>query len=227
MTVDLTNKKAIEAYFADHFDTVLFPVLADIYLQDSDLVRARKVCEIGLNHHPQHPEGLFILANVELAEGNLQEAEKHLKVIVEAPQPHYQGAIMLANIQKQLNRSHNTIAKNWKRVLNINSKHPQAIDYLDELGNGEKSSKPDEKEIAEEPKSDKIQPSKIRDADIEPLSVSPQFATFTLVSVLKNQGLYHQALGVLDELEKKGADTASIEFERTAIKDIIKATQAA
>lgn len=227
MTVDLTNKKAIEAYFADHFDTILFPVLADIYLQDGDLVRARKVCEIGLNHHPQHPEGLFILANVDLAEGNLQEAEQYLKVIVETPQPHYQGAVMLANIQKQLNRSPNTIAKNWKRVLNINSNHPQASAYFAESGAVKKTPKFAEKELIDVSKPDKIQPPKIHDAEIEPLSVSSQLATFTLVSVLKNQGLYHQALGVLDELEIKGEDATTIEFERTAIKANMKANQAA
>ena len=30
--MDLKNQIELELYFADHFDTVLFPVLADIYL---------------------------------------------------------------------------------------------------------------------------------------------------------------------------------------------------
>ena len=36
------------------------------------------------------------------------------------------------------------------------------------------------------------------------MKVSPRLATFTLVSVLKNQGLFSQALDVLDALGKKG-----------------------
>ena len=29
--MDITNQTELELYFADHFDTVLFPVLADMY----------------------------------------------------------------------------------------------------------------------------------------------------------------------------------------------------
>lgn len=162
MKVDLTDKKAIETYFADHFDTVLFPVLADIYLRDGDYIRARKVCDIGLEHHPQHPEGLFILANVELAEGNLQDSEKLLKLIVETPQPHYQGAVMLANIQKRLKRSPNTIAKNWKRVLNINSKHPQAVDFFVQPEGEKVSPIKDKKSESLESSAEPVEPAKIQ-----------------------------------------------------------------
>ena len=31
--MNLNNQSELEAYFADNFDTVLFPVLADMYLQ--------------------------------------------------------------------------------------------------------------------------------------------------------------------------------------------------
>ena len=31
--IDLKDKTALEFHFADHFDTALFPVLADIYLK--------------------------------------------------------------------------------------------------------------------------------------------------------------------------------------------------
>ena len=49
--MNLTNQTELELYFADHFDTILFPVLADIYLEQNDFKRARKVCEIGLGYH--------------------------------------------------------------------------------------------------------------------------------------------------------------------------------
>ena len=69
--MDINSQIELEIYFADHFDTILFPVLADIYLKNNDLVRSRKVCEIGLKHHPKDSAGLFILANIEKKEGNL------------------------------------------------------------------------------------------------------------------------------------------------------------
>ena len=49
--MDFKNQIELELYFSDHFDTILFPVLADIYLKNKDFKRARKVCDIGLNYH--------------------------------------------------------------------------------------------------------------------------------------------------------------------------------
>ena len=71
--MDLDSQIELEIYFADHFDTILFPVLADLYLKNNELNRARKVCEIGLKHHKNDPAGLFVLANIEKIEGNLKD----------------------------------------------------------------------------------------------------------------------------------------------------------
>ena len=60
--MDLNSQIELEIYFADHFDTILFPVLADMYLKNNELNRSRKVCEIGLKHHPKDSAGLFILS---------------------------------------------------------------------------------------------------------------------------------------------------------------------
>ena len=73
--MDLNSQIELEIYFADHFDTILFPVLADLYLKKNELNRSRKVCEIGLKHHKNDPAGLFVLANIEKVEWNLKEAE--------------------------------------------------------------------------------------------------------------------------------------------------------
>ena len=56
----------------------------------------------------------------------------------------------------------------------------------------------------------------------EPLNISSRLATFTLVSVLKNQALFDEALNVLDSLEKKGENLETITFEREIIKTLIK-----
>ena len=56
----------------------------------------------------------------------------------------------------------------------------------------------------------------------DPLKVSPRLATFTLVSVLKNQGLFSQALEVLDALESKGESEESISLERDIINTLIE-----
>ena len=86
--MNLKNQIELELYFADHFDTILFPVLADMYLEQDDLKRARKVCNIGLKHHKNNSAGLFILAQVEKAEGNYKETEKSLERILSVSYTH-------------------------------------------------------------------------------------------------------------------------------------------
>ena len=56
--MNLKNQIELELYFADHFDTILFPVLAELYLNQNDLKRARKVCDIGLKDKKYKPFGV-------------------------------------------------------------------------------------------------------------------------------------------------------------------------
>ena len=69
--VDILNKKHLEQEFADDFGSPYFPLLAEIYLQEGDYIRASKVCEVGLNHDDNNIDGKFISAKVALAEKNL------------------------------------------------------------------------------------------------------------------------------------------------------------
>ena len=48
--IDILNKKMLESAFADDFASPYFPILAELYLKEGDLSRARKVCEIGLDY---------------------------------------------------------------------------------------------------------------------------------------------------------------------------------
>ena len=93
--MDITNQTELELYFADHFDTVLFPVLADMYQSKADYARAKRVCEIGLEHHPDSVDGQFILSQAEMALGNLTTAEKWLKKVLDKVPSHQAAAAAL------------------------------------------------------------------------------------------------------------------------------------
>ena len=67
-----------------------------------------------------------------------------------------------------------------------------------------------------------VPPAVTIDEYADPLKVSPRLATFTLVSVLKNQGLFSQALDVLDPLEKKGESPNDIALERETIEELVQ-----
>ena len=128
--MNLNNQAELEAYFADNFDTVLFPILADMYLDGRDLVRARKVCEIGLGYHPDHVDGRFILAMVELEAGNERESEKLLKEVVQSGTDHLQAAFQLAIVQQSLGRAESTLQKSWNKVLDLDPENREAKSIL-------------------------------------------------------------------------------------------------
>ena len=141
--MDFNNRTELEQYFAKNFDTILFPVLADNYLDDGDLHRARKVCEIGLEYHPNHVEGLFVLANIASKEGNLQEAEQHLAALISQEPQHYRGAVLLALVQESLQRATQIIDNNWRRVIRINPLDVDAQNYFKASFKAAKTTQPE------------------------------------------------------------------------------------
>ena len=233
--MDLNSQIELEIYFGDHFDTILFPVLADIYLKNNDLSRARKVCEIGLKYHKNDSAGLFVLANIEKNEGNLKEAEKFLEHVLLYSPDHLSAAIELCEIQTVLGRATSRLLNSWKYVLSLDPSHPTAKNFVIKIDGAGKIKQSIDKPITKQ-KTIKRQPTENKklsmkkvtsppitiDEYTDPLKVSPRLATFTLVSVLKNQGLFSQALDVLDALEKKGESPESIALERDIIEELIQ-----
>ena len=203
--MDITNQTELELYFADHFDTILFPVLAEIYQSKAEYNRAKRVCEIGLEHHPNSVEGQFILSQAEMALGNLVIAEKWLKKVLDMIPAHQPAAAALPVLQEQLGRSKNTLTDSWKRAQDADPNNQFATDFLSPENS---KNKKDEEAIP-------------ADIMIEKASISPRLATFTLVHVLKGQGLYQRALDVLDILDQKGENKKQIEVERQSIQSLL------
>ncbi len=231
--MDFENQIELELYFSDHFDTILFPVLAEIYLKKNDLKRARKVCEIGLNYHKNDVSGWFIYAKIEKAEGRLKEAEKALENVLLYSNNHLIAAEMLCEVQTVLGRASNRLLKSWQYVLKINPNNEIALGFIDKFNSKKENNeqkilkysnvkpsniKPQKKYV---PKLEMTRES-VSENISEPLNISSRLATFTLVSVLKNQALFDEALNVLDSLEKKGENLETITFEREIIKTLIK-----
>ena len=223
--MNLTNLTELELYFADHFDTVLFPVLAEIYQDKGEYDRAKRVCEIGLEHHPNSIDGQFILSQAELGLGNLTGAEKWIKKVLTQIPDHKNAATSLPMVQEQLDRSPTTLKTSWKRAQEVDPDNQFAKDFLSDKKPKPKPKPKKKKEkkasvsrIPHIPIKDKSKKPLPKDLSVEGVAISPRLATMTLVNVLKGQGLYHQALEVLDILEEKGEDKKRISEERKAIK---------
>ncbi len=223
--MNLENLTELELYFADHFDTVLFPVLAEIYQDKAEYDRAKRVCEIGLEHHPNSIDGQFILSQAELGLGNLSAAEKWMKKVLTQIPDHKNAATSLPMVQEQLDRSPTTLKTSWKRAQEVDPDNQFAKDFLSTKTSKTKTKPKKKKEkkasvstIPHIPKKEKSKKPLPKDLSVEGVAISPRLATMTLVNVLKGQGLYHQALEVLDILEDKGEDKKRIAAERKAIK---------
>ena len=236
--MDLKNQIELELYFSDHFDTILFPVLANIYLDQGDLKRARKVCDIGLGYHHNDPAGRFTLAQIEKEDGNLIEVEKELEHVLLYSEDHLNAAMMLCEIQTVLGRASSRLLKSWRNVLALDPENETAQAFIKKVAKPTlKKSKKKKvqtktapkrkkapKKASPKPRSGKhkLPPEPAIIEPTEPLKVSTRLATFTLVAVLKNQGLFDQALEVLDALEGKGEDQDTIARERKSIQLAIK-----
>ncbi len=223
--MNLTNLTELELYFADHFDTVLFPVLAEIYQDKGEYDRAKRVCEIGLEHHPNSIDGQFVLSQAELGLGNLTGAEKWIKKVLTQIPDHKNAATSLPMVQEQLDRSPTTLKTSWKRAQEVDPDNQFAKDFLSTKTSKPKPKPKKKKEkkasvstIPHIPIKDKSKKPLPKDLSVEGVAISPRLATMTLVNVLKGQGLYHQALEVLDILAEKGEDKKRIAEERKAIK---------
>ena len=224
--MDLKNQIELELYFADHFDTILFPVLADIYFNQEDYRRARKVCNIGLGYHENDAAGRFVLAKVEKAEGNLKDAEKELKHVLKYSPDNIDAAIMYCEIQTVLGRSPSRLLTSWKKVLALNPSNQIAREFIAKVESPKVENK--KNKTTSKKASKRSTPKKVTkkvDENTDSLNVSVRLATFTLVNVLKNQTLFYQALEVLDLLEQKGEDPDMIRLERDSVKALIKTSE--
>ena len=224
--MDLKNQIELELYFADHFDTILFPVLADIYFNQEDYRRARKVCNIGLGYHENDAAGRFVLAKVEKAEGNLKDAEKELKHVLKYSPDNIDAAIMYCEIQTVLGRSPSRLLTSWKKVLALDPTNKIAREFIAKVESPKVENK--KNKTTSKKTSKRSTPKKVTkkvDENTDSLNVSVRLATFTLVNVLKNQALFYQALEVLDLLEQKGEDPDMIRLERDSVKALIKTSE--
>jgi len=129
------------------------------------------------------------------------------RVLIQIPD-HTSAATSLPMVQEQLGRSTRTLTISWNRAQRINPDNKFAKDYFLAKKSNLKKKKGSKLEV----------PSKKSSEKELPTDISSRLATFTLVNVLKAQGLYHKALDVLDILAEKGADQKRIESEREIIK---------
>ena len=225
--ININDKTALEGVFAENFGSHYYPILANLYLQEGDLRRAKKVCEVGLKHDSSNVDGKFILAKVALAENKLTVAEKWLKQVVDENPAHFNALRLLIKIEIQLTRSLNTIQIYISRLLQFLPYDKECIQWLNEINkletsNSQSITSPDPESLPENNLPNAT--SKITNENLvkNNYEIVESMATFTMVQVLKSQKYYHQALAVLDVLKSNGRDSDRIAKEKSDIQQLLK-----
>ena len=228
--IDILNKKTLENKFAEDFSSPTFPVLADIYLKEGDIKRAKKVCEVGLSYNATNTDGKFILAKIALAEEKFTVAEKWLKLVVVENPAHFNGFRMLISLEIRLERSPKTIQKFINHLLNFIPHDKECQEWIKHLESSDSSVVKDKpKNIQADSKEVSLEPividSYMESAKNHTYDVARSMATFTMVHVLKTQKHYNQALAVLDVLESMGQDQKKIDLEKEDVLRCIAEAQ--
>ncbi len=213
--IDLTNKKFLETKFAEDFASPFYPMLADMYLLEGDLTRAKKVCEVGLDYDSTNVDGKYILGKVAVAENKLTLAEKWLKQVVNENPAHFTALRLLINVEIQLKRGVKTIQAYINHMLQFIPRDEECLKWLNEIN------------ASGDLVDSKTLPDSTAQKTTEPIieksyEIVESMATFTMVTVLKSQKHFHQALAVLEILKAKGRDGERISGERAEIQQLIK-----
>ena len=221
--INIRDKKALENAFAQDFGSPYFPILADLYLQEGDLRRAKMVCEAGLKHSSGNDCGKFILAKVALAEEKFTVAERWLKQVVRENPANFNALRILIRLEFTLKRSPKTIIEFIQHILHYLPKDVESLGWLENITN----ELPKEKKVNKPKKNDDTllngssgkEHLSLEDIDYD---MEKSMATFTMFQILKSQKHYQQAMEVLKMLESKNMDSERISKEWSEIQSILK-----
>ncbi len=225
--ININDKTALEGVFAEDFGSPYYPILANLYLQEGDLRRAKKVCEVGLKHDSSNVDGKFILAKVAMAENKLTVAEKWLKQVVDENTANFNALRLLISLEIQLGRSPKTIQTYISSLLQFLPHDNECIKWLNEINTLKSAESPTNTGIVSENPPDNNLPNSAPIKSPNPVikeqyEIAESMATFTMVEVLKSQKHYHQAISVLDVLKSIGRDSDRIAKEKNNIQKLLK-----
>ena len=234
--IDLNNIKELETYFSENLTTPLFPILSDLYFQNGDYSRAKKVCDIGLSNHPNSSIGYYILGKIELINNNLIKAEKFLEKAILYGDINLSSMILLFLIQKELKRNQIKIKKNVENILLIDPKNIDCNDWINKNFKKEENlihTEKQEESIKSKDKKTTISKKSIIDkskniskeinkkVQKENIDINKELASMTLFNIYKSQGYYDQALQVLEVLKEKDKKNKLIKEEVEILNNLI------
>jgi len=200
-------KTKLENLFAKDFANPTFPQLAEIYLEENDLMRARTVCQVGLQACPNNLDAQYILAKIELLDNNIAKAEKILKASYNNNTFSEKIIKLLIEVREELNRSKNET----KKIIHNLLTHIPDDSYGNQWMHHHSET--------EAPKQHKESNSSFNHITFK---IDSNLVSITFYHILKSQKYYIQALSVLDSLyELKKIKATLYKTEKKELKSLL------
>ena len=206
--------KKLERAFSEDFSSTLYSILANMYMQKKDLDRAYTVCQIGLEHHPDDVAGQFVLAKTYFLQNHIRESKSLLNKILFRFPIHVNARKLLIEIFKN-EKNKSKLDYHKKQLLEFS---PINLADQEEVVQTKKAAT---KKVPSKKAATK-KAIKNTHAIKEPFVIDKKMATFTLVTILVKQKHFHEALKVLDILDKGGKDKKKIKQKRNSIKKLME-----
>jgi len=229
--IKINDIKDMEKYFSNNLKSPLFPILADLYYEKGDYVRARKVCQIGIKSNPESTVGYYILAKISLIKEELKKAEGLLLKSISFDDLNLNSMKLLLSVQIELNRDKSIIKKNVDKIVKLDPNNTESKKWIEENYKKEFKSKTQKKIVHKKNKEKNKKTEKsIREVQEktekkvikkENIKVDDALASMTLFNIYKSQGYYEEALKVLNILKVKDTKNKKIQQEIDILTELI------
>ena len=226
--IKINDIKDMENFFSNNLKSPLFPILADLYYEKGDYVRARKVCQIGIKSNPESTVGYYILAKISLIKEELKKAEELLLKSISCDDLNLNSMNLLLSVQIELNRDKSIIKKNVDKIVKLDPNNTESKKWLEENYKKEFKSKTQKKIVYKKNKEKKKKTEKsineIQEKKVikkENIKVDDALASMTLFNIYKSQGYYEEALKVLNILKVKDTKNKKIQQEIDILTELI------
>ncbi len=233
------KQKRLEGYLLRHPNSTLFAWYANQNMEIGRLDRAERICKLGLTGQADAVMLHKLLGDIYLAQGRTDEARREYALVLQSHRP-FPSVVQqyLKQWKDDLSPQEETalmrrlafttpgnpdVVKFYKlhrdndRILT----RPDRRDFLSDnkpVTKGVADSESVEHEAPNQPIDIQVTP---EPADSKHQKITKSMATFTLMQIFKDQGLYSHALEVLEILRKKSPNTERVEAETKEIKALI------
>lgn len=184
------NLRELENLFAEDFNSPIFPILGDYYLNTSQLDKAVKVIQLGLNNSADNYLGQYVLAKIYIVKNDFKKAENILYDVVKYQPFNEEAHVVLVKILISLERAKKTIQKYLiigKNIFPDNNDLKKIYIQYKSSNKKLKTKNIINKKQAEKPSS---------------IQFNKKLATKSMYNVLLGQKQYNEALAVLDLMLK-------------------------